>query len=67
MQSLRVEIGDRLQPGDVIATLDPFEYQLQAQQALANLTQAQAALRNAKANFERTKGLYENNIFLEMN
>ncbi len=61
MQSLKVEVGDRLQPGDVIATLDPFEYQLQAQQALANLTEAQATLRNAKANFERTKGLYENN------
>ncbi len=61
MQSLKVEVGDRLQPGDVIATLDPFEYQLQAQEALANLTQAQATLRNAKSNFERTKGLYENN------
>jgi RND family efflux transporter MFP subunit len=61
MQSLKTEVGDRLQPGDVIATLDPFEYQLQAQQALANLTQAQATLRNAKSNFERTKGLYENN------
>ncbi len=61
MQSLKVEVGDRLEPGDVIATLDPFEYQLQAQQALANLTQAQATLRNAKSNFERTKGLYENN------
>ena len=61
MQSLNVEVGDNLQPGDVIATLDPFEYQLQAQEALANLTQAQATLRNAKANFERTKGLYENN------
>ena len=61
MQSLKVEVGDRLQPGDVIATLDPFEYQLQAQQALASLTQAQATLRNAKSNFERTKGLYENN------
>lgn len=61
IQSLPTEVGDQLQPGQLIAELDPYQYQLEAQQALANLSQAEATMRNARANFERVKGLYENN------
>lgn len=59
--SLPVKVGDHLKPGQTIATLDPSQYQLQAQQSQASLAQARAGLRNAKASFERLKGLYENN------
>ena len=61
IRSIPVKIGDRLRPEQLIAELDPAKYQLETQQALASLSQAEAALRNARANFERVKGLYENN------
>ncbi len=61
VQSIPVEVGDKLKKGQVIAEIDPSQYQLEAQQAVANLSQAEATLRNAQANFERVKGLYENN------
>jgi RND family efflux transporter MFP subunit len=55
-----VQIGQRLQRGDLIAELDPASYVLQAQQAQASLVDAQANDRRAAANYERTKGLYAN-------
>ena len=61
IQALPIEVGDQLKKGQLIAELDPSQYQLEAQQAVANLSQAEATLRNAQANFERVKGLYENN------
>ena len=61
IETLEFKVGDQLNAGQLIATLDSSDYQLQAQQAVANLAQADATLRNAKANFERTKSLYENN------
>ena len=58
--NLPVQIGQRLQAGDLIAELDPASYVLQAQQAQASLVEAQANDRRADANYERTKGLYAN-------
>jgi RND family efflux transporter MFP subunit len=55
-----VQIGQRLNSGDLIAEIDPASYVLQAQQAQASLVEAQANDRRAAANYERTKGLYAN-------
>jgi RND family efflux transporter MFP subunit len=55
-----VQIGQRLNAGDLIAEIDPASYVLQAQQAQASLVEAQANDRRAAANYERTKGLYAN-------
>lgn len=55
-----VQIGQRLNEGDLIAEIDPAGYVLQAQQAQASLVEAQANDRQAAANYERTKGLYAN-------
>ncbi len=55
-----VEVGDRLNAGDLLARLDPSSFDLQVQQSQASLVQAQANERNASANYERFKGLYEN-------
>jgi multidrug efflux system membrane fusion protein len=55
-----VQIGQRLQAGDLIAELDRATYDLQAQQAQASLVESQANNRRAAANYERTKGLYAN-------
>ncbi len=57
---LPVQIGQRLQAGELIAALDPASYVLQQQQAQASLIEAQANDRRASANYERTKGLYTN-------
>jgi len=55
-----VQIGQRLNAGDLIAEIDSASYVLQAQQAQASLVEAQANDRRAAANYERTKGLYAN-------
>jgi len=58
--SVPVQIGQRLNSGELIAEIDPASYVLQAQQAQATLVEAQANNRRAAANYERTKGLYAN-------
>lgn len=55
-----VQVGDDLKAGDLVARLDPSQYELQLQQAQASLVQAEASARNAEANYNRVKGLYEN-------
>lgn len=55
-----VQIGQRLQRGDLIAELDDDSYVLQSQQAQAALIESEANDRRASANYERTKGLYAN-------
>ena len=60
VNSLPVQIGQRLAAGELIAALDPASYQLQQQQARASLVEAEANERRAAANYERTKGLYAN-------
>lgn len=58
--NLPVQIGQRLEAGELIAEVDPASYVLQEQQAQASLVEAQANNRRAAANYERTKGLYAN-------
>ena len=58
--SVPVQIGQRLQRGDLIAQLDSAEYALQVEQSQASLVQAEANERNAASTYERTKGLYAN-------
>ena len=55
-----VQVGQRLNAGDLIAEIDSASYVLQVQQAQASLVEAQANDRRAAANYERTKGLYAN-------
>jgi RND family efflux transporter MFP subunit len=55
-----VDMGDRVRRGDLIAELDPSDFQLQAEEAAAALRRAEAEARNAQASFERIRGLYEN-------
>jgi len=60
IKNMPVQIGQRLEAGDLIAQIDAASYVLQAQQAQATLVEAQANDRRATANYERTKGLYAN-------
>ncbi|MGS2723253.1 efflux RND transporter periplasmic adaptor subunit [Porticoccus sp. GXU_MW_L64] len=57
---MAAQIGDRLQPGELIAKLDETPYRLRVQQAAASLEQAKATARSADASYQRTKDLYQN-------
>ncbi len=51
------DMGDRVTQGQVLARLDPREFQLRLDSAQAQLEQAQARATNAQANYERMKEL----------
>ncbi len=61
VKKINVLVGDTVTNGQLIAILDPSDYELQVQQADAALTQAKAQERNASLNFERIRALYESN------
>ena len=58
--AVEVSVGDRVGPGELVASLDPTDYEVQLREAEAGLQRAGAELRNARANFDRTRELYEN-------
>ena len=58
--NIPVQIGQRLNAGDLIAEIDSASYVLQVQQAQASLVEAQANDRRATADYQRAKGLYAN-------
>lgn len=55
--SLLVKAGDKVRAGQSLATIDDREAQTGLQRSQAQVAQAQAELRNAQANFERTRDL----------
>lgn len=58
--TIDVVVGDRVESGQLVAQLDPTDYQVLLREAEAGLQRARAELRNARANFDRTRELYEN-------
>src|SRR5262245_41342962 len=48
-----VNVGDRVQQGDVVARLDPQDLKLQVESAEAELSAAQSSLAQTAADFER--------------
>lgn len=56
-----VDLGDRVQPGQVLARLDATDFELKVEEAEAALALAQASLRQGDAEFDRTRALYESN------
>ena len=57
--AILVDVGDPVDKGALLATLDPLDYQLEMQKAEAQLKEAQANARNAIANYDRVRALYE--------
>jgi HlyD family secretion protein len=69
LQQLLVQQGDVVTNGELLAQIQPEQYQADMafydssiQQASADLAQAQADAENARLNFERIGGLYSNNV-----
>ena len=60
VQRLNVSVGQSVSPGYVISQLDSRDYELQVQEAQASLTRALASRRNASAERDRARELYEN-------
>jgi len=52
--------GEFVNKGDLLAVIDPRPYQVQLEQAQAQLFKDQASLRDAQLNYERYKGLLQN-------
>lgn len=59
LKRMAVHVGDSVRVGQIIAELDPYDYELRVQQAGATLLQAKAQARNADSNYERVRTLYE--------
>ena len=55
--SMDVKPGDRVKAGQLLATINDSETQAGVQSSRAQVAQAQAQLRNAQANFDRTRDL----------
>ncbi len=60
LQNRAVNVGDQLKAGQIIATLDPTDFNISKHEAEASLANSLAEMRRAKANYERAKSLYEN-------
>lgn len=60
VDAVHVKVGDVVRTGQLIAELDPKDFELQAQEAEASLEQAKAAARQAAAEYDRVRQLYEN-------
>jgi RND family efflux transporter MFP subunit len=61
IQRLDAKVGDAIQAGQLLARLDPRDFELQVEDVEASLKRAKARARNAAANLERVRGLYEDN------
>jgi RND family efflux transporter MFP subunit len=61
VERVPAKVGDRIDAGTVIASLDASTYDLQLQQAQATVEQSMAASRNARSAYQRTRALYANN------
>lgn len=75
LSKVNVKLGDKVKKGQLIATLDPTDYTIQSNQAVAqkegaianeqsaeaNVKSAESQLINAQASYDRVARLYENN------
>ncbi len=60
VQSVSVAVGNTVKKGQEVARIDATDLALQLQEAEASLSQALAAERKADADYNRVRGLYEN-------
>ena len=56
---VEVDIGDKVQKGQMLAVLDPEPYQLDVDAAKAELVKAKANVVNTKSEYERQKRVFE--------
>ncbi|MGB8424410.1 MAG: biotin/lipoyl-binding protein, partial [Desulfobacterales bacterium] len=59
VMSVKVDIGDRVEKGQVLAVLDPEPYQLEVDAIKAELVKARDQVSESKAQYERHKRIFE--------
>ncbi|MFK7795112.1 MAG: efflux RND transporter periplasmic adaptor subunit [Gammaproteobacteria bacterium] len=59
VEQIPVNVGDKLNKGQVVARVDDKDYLVLYEQAKAELASAKASLRSAQSEYNRTIGLYE--------
>ena len=59
IQALNVKLGDAIRRGQVLAELEPDDFEIAVEQARAELANAQATAENAEADLARIRGLFE--------
>lgn len=59
ISELPAKIGMVVRAGDVLARLDPTDYELRVRQLEADLVRADAHFKQTRADYERTRNLYE--------
>lgn len=62
LEEVKLDVGQRLNAGDVIATIDPKTLQIQVDNAQAALEQAQSTARNAKEDYDRKAKLVDRGV-----
>jgi len=61
VESISANLGDTVRQGDELASLDPIDYELRLEEALASLANGEASLRKSQSDYSRVKALYEDN------
>ena len=59
IETLNVKVGDIVQPGQLVAAIDPRDYELLVEDTEATLAQTRAQAVKAEADFKRIRGLFE--------
>ena len=59
IESVPVTVGEKVKQGQLVASLNSRDIELEMQQAEAGLVQARAEARNAAARYKRVRSLYE--------
>ena len=60
VEEIAVEVGDRVEKGELLARLDDHDYRLSVKNIEGSLESARAAYKNSRSSYERNKRLYEN-------
>ncbi len=62
LRNINVKKGASVKKGQLLATLDPRDFNTQISQAQSSLSQAQAQHKNAQADFKRYENLYKQKV-----
>ena len=60
IEQVAVSLGNKVRAGQLIARLDPMDYEFRAQEADAALKRAEAEARRSTSDYSRVRALYEN-------
>ena len=60
IEEIRVDVGDKVRAGQVLARLDPKDFELQVENGRAQLASTEAQAVNAEASYKRVQDLWQN-------